>query len=108
MTEITVDPDDHRSTAVLNGFGIRRQRLHAFQLDRTTVRHQRQAFEKFFQGAPGPVAAAKTWPEATAKARDLIRLFATTAEAQDPRRQRFIANALDDLIRLCDPAKGRS
>jgi len=92
LTKITVNPDNHRGTAVRNGIRIRRQRLYAFQIDRTTVRHKQQAVENFFQGAPGLVAAAKTWPEATAKAH----------------RQWFIANAHDDLFRLCDTAKGRS
>ena len=35
------------------------------------------------------------------KAQYLIQLFAATPEAQDPRRKKLIAHALDDLARLC-------
>jgi len=34
--------------------------------------------------------------------RYLIELFAATPEARDPRRQKFIARALDDLSRLAE------
>jgi hypothetical protein len=47
-------------------------------------------------------APATTWPEAAAKARYLIQLFAATSEAQDPRRQKIIASVLADLSRLSD------
>jgi hypothetical protein len=107
MTDDTLDLDNHRSTAAQNATRIRRQRLHACQADQTAARHYQQAFEKLSQVAPGLVAPAKTWPEAAAKASYLIRLFAATPEAQDPCHQWFIANALDDLTRLCDHAKGK-
>ena len=47
-------------------------------------------------------AAAKTWPEAAAKARYLIELYAATPDAQDPRRQKLIAGVLADLTRLSE------
>ena len=47
-------------------------------------------------------APSQTWAEAAAKARYLIELFAATAEAQDPRRQRIIAMVLDDMTRLAN------
>ena len=53
-------------------------------------------------------APAETWPEAAAEAQYLIQLFAATSEAQDPRRKKLIARALDDLTRLCDRAKEHS
>ena len=43
---------------------------------------------------------ARTWPEAAEKARYLLRLFASTPFAQDPRRRRLITNVLDDFRRL--------
>jgi len=43
-----------------------------------------------------------TWPEAAAKARYLIQLFAGTAEAQEARRQTLIASVLADLARLSE------
>jgi hypothetical protein len=45
-------------------------------------------------------APADSWLEAAEKARYLIRLFAATPTAQDPRRQKLIANVLEDLRRL--------
>jgi hypothetical protein len=47
-------------------------------------------------------APATTWPEAAAKAKYLIQLFAATADAQDPRRKKLIASVLDDLARLAE------
>jgi hypothetical protein len=46
------------------------------------------------------VAPALTWEDAAGKARYLLSIFATTPAAQDPRRQRLIANLLADFIRL--------
>lgn len=45
-------------------------------------------------------APADSWMEAAEKARYLIRLFAATPAAQDPRRQKLITNVLEDLRRL--------
>ena len=47
-------------------------------------------------------ADAMTWPEAAAKARYLIQLYAATPDAQDPRRQRLIAGVIADLVRLSE------
>jgi hypothetical protein len=59
------------------------------------MRQRQDEFESFLLAAP-----ATTWPEAAAKARYLLQLFATTLDAQDPRRQQLIASTLDDLTRL--------
>jgi len=45
-------------------------------------------------------APALTWEDAAGKARYLLSIFATTPAAQDPRRQRLIADLLADFIRL--------
>ena len=45
-------------------------------------------------------APALTWEDAAGKARYLLSIFATTPAAQDPRRQRLIADFLADFIRL--------
>ena len=42
------------------------------------------------------------WHEAAEKARYLLKLFATTQAAQDPRRQKLIATVLADFKRLAD------
>jgi hypothetical protein len=41
-----------------------------------------------------------TWADAAEKARYLLSLFASSLEAQDPRRQMLIARVLEDFVRL--------
>jgi hypothetical protein len=45
-------------------------------------------------------APAATSPEAAAKARYLLKLFAATPDAQDSRHQQLIAAVLDDFASL--------
>ncbi|HEX9771185.1 MAG TPA: hypothetical protein VGA50_18575 [Kiloniellales bacterium] len=101
MTEDPVDLDKHRGMAALIATDIRRQRLHEFQLEQTALRRRQEELEKLLLAAP-----AKSWPEAAVKAQYLIQLFAATPEAQDPRHKKLIEQALDDLARLCDRARG--
>ena len=91
-----VELDEHRGMAAQKSTELRR-RLHEVQADQTALRRRQDEFESYAVAAP-----SVTWPEAAAKARYLIQLFAVTPEAQDPRRQRLIANVLDDLARLSD------
>jgi hypothetical protein len=58
-------------------------------------------------------APATCWPEAAEKARYLLKLLAATPIAQDPRRQKLIANVMKDFERLTrtdggDSAKSHS
>lgn len=100
MTNEPIDLDEHRGMAALKATEIRRERLHEFEADQAALRRQKEELEHLLLASP-----AETWPQAAAKAKYLLRLFATTPEAQDPRRQELIAQALDDLNRLCDRAK---
>ncbi len=100
MTDDPVDLDEHRGMAAMKATEIRRQRLYEFQADQAALRRRQEELEKLLLAAP-----AETWPEAAAKALYLIELFATTPEAQDPRRKRLIADVLEDLTRLSDHAK---
>jgi hypothetical protein len=103
MTDDPVDLDEHRGMAAQKATEIRRQRLDAFQADQAALRRRQEELEKLLLAAP-----AETWPEAAAEALYLIQLFAATSEAQDPRRKKLIARALDDLTRLCDRAQEHS
>jgi hypothetical protein len=96
MTDCPVDLDEHRGMAAQKSTELRR-RLHEVQADQTALRRRQDEFERYALGAP-----STTWPEAAAKARYLILLFAATPEAQDPRRQELIAKVLDELARLSD------
>ena len=74
-----------------------RRRLHEVQADQAALRTRQEEFERYAVAAP-----ATTWPEAAAKARYLIQLFAITPEGRDPRRQELVARVLDDLARLSE------
>ena len=94
MTDKPIDLDEHRGMHAQQDTEIRR-RLHEVQLDQTALKERQEELEKFLIAAP-----AKTLAEVVEKARYLIQLFAGTAEAQDPRRQKLIANVLDEITRL--------
>ena len=96
MTDNAVELDEHRGMAAQKATEIRR-RLHEVQADQAALRTRQEEFERYAVAAP-----ATTWPEAAAKARYLIQLFAVTPEGRDPRRQELIARVLDDLARLSE------
>jgi hypothetical protein len=98
MPDKPVDLDEHRGMAAQKATEIRR-RLHEVQTDQEALRQSQVEFEKFLVAAP-----AMTWPEAAAKARYVIQLYAATVEAQDERRRTLIASVLADLTRLADEA----
>jgi hypothetical protein len=94
MTDKPIDLDEHRGMSAQKETDIRR-RLHEVQADQAALRQRQEELEKLLLSAP-----ATTWPEAAAKARYLIELFAATPEARDPRRQKLIENVLEDLGKL--------
>lgn len=96
MTNDPVDLDERRGMAAQKSTEIRRC-LQEVQADQAALRYRQDEFESFLLAAP-----ATTWQEAAAKARYLIQLFATSSDAQDPRRQQLIANTLAELARLSD------
>jgi len=74
-----------------------RRRLSGVKADQAAVRARQDELEGFLLATE-----ATTWPEAAAKARFLIQLYAGTPEGQDPRRQKLIANTIAELDRLSD------
>jgi hypothetical protein len=96
MTDEPVNLDEHRGMAAQRDTEIRRV-LQDVQIDQAALRGRQEELENFLDAAP-----AATRAEAAACARYLLRLFAATPEAQDPRRQRLIARALDDLARFAE------
>jgi hypothetical protein len=98
MPDEPVDLDEHRGMAAQKATEIRR-RLHEVQTDQAALRRSQAEFETFLVAAP-----ALTWPEAAAKARYVIQLYAATPEAQDARRRTLIASVIADLTRLADEA----
>jgi hypothetical protein len=96
MTDKPVDLDEHRGMAAQKETEIRRL-LHDVHADQAALRARQDELETFMVAAE-----AMTWPEAAAKARYLIQLYAATQDAQDPRRQKLIAGVLADLARLSE------
>lgn len=94
MTDKPVELDERRGMAAQKSTEIRR-RLHDVEADQAALRRRQEEFEGHAVAAP-----STTWPEVAIKASYLLRIFAATPEARNPRRQRLIAKVLDDLARL--------
>ena len=72
-----------------------RRLLAQADIDERTLRVRREELEAHLVAVP-----SLDWSEAAEKARYVLRLFAATPIGQDPRRQRLIANVLDDFTHL--------
>ncbi|MGH7099511.1 MAG: hypothetical protein ACREE4_17870 [Stellaceae bacterium] len=94
MTDKPINLDEHRGMTAQKDTEIRRGQQEV-QADQVALQSRQTELETFLFAAP-----AVTWLEAAAKTQYLIELFAATPDAQDPRRQKLIAGALEDLTRL--------
>jgi hypothetical protein len=72
-----------------------RRQQSAVRADQEAIKDNQDRLEKTLFAGP-----AETWPQAVEKATYLLRLFALTPDAQDPRYKRMIATALEDLQRF--------
>lgn len=96
MNDDPVSLDDHRGMLAQKETEIRRL-MQGVQADQAALRMRQEELETVMLAAD-----AATWPEAAAKARYLIELYAATPEARDPRRQQLITRVLADLARLAE------
>ncbi len=94
MTDRTVKLDERRGMVAQKATELR-SLLGKVQANERELRLRQDELEIQLVAAP-----AADWAEAAEKARYLIYLFAATAEAQDPRRQKLIATVLGDFDRL--------
>jgi hypothetical protein len=94
MTDQPVNLDLHRGMAAQKATELRRL-LAEVAANEQALRLRQDELEAHLVAAP-----AADWLEAAEKARYLIRLFASTPSAQDPRKQKLIAAVLSDLERL--------
>ena len=94
MTEKTIDLDQHRGMAAQKATDLRRL-LADVEANEKALRLRQDELEAHLLAAP-----AANWREAAEKARYLLKLFASSASAQDPRRQKLIAAVLRDFERL--------
>ncbi len=94
MTEHTIELDEHRGMAAQKATALRRL-LGDVEAQRAALASRQQELEEQLFAAP-----TATWADAAEKARYLLRLFAESTAAEDPRRQTLIANVLEDFDRL--------
>jgi hypothetical protein len=94
MTDRTIDLDEHRGMMAQKATELRRL-LAEVEADERALRLRQEELEAHLIAAP-----ALSWCDAAEKVRYLLKLFAATPAAQDPRRQKLIANVLDDFTRL--------
>jgi hypothetical protein len=94
MTDRTIELDKHRGMAAQKATELRRL-VTEVAAERARLQARQDELEKFLTAAP-----ALTWCEAVEKTRYLLTLFAGCPEAEDPRRQKLIADLLGDFQRL--------
>jgi hypothetical protein len=94
MTDESIKLDIRRGMAAQKATDIRRL-VAEVEANERSLRQRQDELELQLAAAP-----ALTWEDAAGKARYLLSIFATTPAAQDPRRQRLIADLLADFIRL--------
>jgi hypothetical protein len=94
MTDHPIKLDQHRGVAAQKATELRRL-LSEVEANEALLRSRQNALEEQLLAAP-----ALTWEDAADKARYLLSLFASSPNAQDPRRQLLIARVLEDFVRL--------
>ena len=86
--------DQHRGMAAQKATDERRTSS-AVEADQETLRRERAELEEVLFAGP-----ARGWLEVAERAAYLLKRYAEEPQAQDPRYQRMISDALDDLTRL--------
>ena len=94
MTDRPINLDRRRGMAAQKATEIRRL-LAEVEANEQSLRARQQELETQLLAAP-----ANCWSEAAEKACYLLKLLAATPIAQDPRRQKLIANVVQDFERL--------
>jgi hypothetical protein len=94
MTDKTIELDQRRGMAAQKATELRRL-LSEVEANEAALRLRQEELESHLLAAP-----AACWQDAAEKATYLLKLFATTLAAQDPRRQKLIATVLADFKRL--------
>jgi hypothetical protein len=94
MTEKTIELDEHRGMAAQKATDLRRL-LAEVESNEKALRDRQDELEAHLVAAP-----AVNWHDAGEKVRYLLKLFAATPAALDPRRQTLIDAVLADFDRL--------
>jgi hypothetical protein len=99
MAEKPDDLDLHRGMAAQKATLVRRSEG-AVRADQMALRTRQEELEHFMLAAP-----AKDWSDAAERAAYLLKLFAESPTAEDPRRQKLIQSVLADFDRLAGTGK---
>jgi hypothetical protein len=94
MTDEPLDLDKHRGMAAQKAVDLRRVLAEAENHARE-LRHREAVIEQHLL-----TAAATSWPEAAAKARYLLNLYAASLPEQETRHRALIDAVFDDFVRL--------
>lgn len=94
MTDHTVDLDKHRGMAAQKATDLRRA-LAEVETNLKELRERETALENQLLTVP-----ATSWPEAAAKARYLLNIYAASLPSEDSRHRALVAALFDDFARL--------
>ena len=94
MTDEPLDLDRHRGMAAQKATDLRRA-IAEVEGHARDLRERQVSFEKQLLSVP-----AASWPEAAAKARYVLNLYAAGLPSEDSRHRDLIAAILDDFARL--------
>ena len=95
MSDAPIDLDKHRGISAQKATDIRRA-IAEVEANATLLRERQSAVENELLSVP-----ATCWPEAVAKARYVLNLYAASLAAADTRHRDLVASVLADLTRLC-------
>jgi len=96
MSDNPVDLDRHRGMASQKATDMRRVLAEA-EADAKTLRDRQAILENQLLSAP-----AESWPEAAAKARYVLNLYAAGLAPSDTHHRDLVAAVLKDFARLSD------
>ena len=96
MTDKPLDLDKHRGMAAQKATDIRRA-LAAVETNARQLREQKELLESQLLSLQ-----ATSWPEAAAKARYVLNLYAAELAPEDSHRRDLIAAIFSDFARLTD------
>ena len=94
MTDRTVDLDEHRGMAARKAVGIRRV-LAEVEKNARELRDRQAVLENQLLSIP-----ADSWPEAAAKARYILNLYAASLSPDDTRHRDLVTAVFEDFARL--------
>ena len=96
MADEPLDLDSHRGMAAQKATDIRRA-LAEVETHARELRERRAALEDHLLSAP-----AASWPEAAAKARYVLKLYAEGLAPEDTMHRDLVAAILEDFARLTE------